>query len=235
MDVDDPQQPEQKTPAGVWIFLTIIASSFLIWRLAVLLGDKQYDYIQAVILVLTLITVGWYTYLTLQTHRAIVQQTNVGILPVFDVTIDIKGWITIRTESGETGYVPGVDSRLNLKNIGLGVALNVHIESLQILYGADLDWLTPDDDAEYKMDFIRVNSVAPKEVVSFRGPELRSDEKIGGRYKSVDVLSYLLPPKAEVDYEMKIHFTDILGNKYSQVFHLGKSGSWPDIVVQEKK
>lgn len=230
-DSEDPQEQEQKTPVGVWVFWSIITVSFLVWGLAVLLDDKQYDYVQAVVLTLTLIAVVWYTFLTLKTHRAIVQQTNVSILPAFDVTVDIKGWITVRTESGEDAYVPGVDSKLNLKNIGLGVALNVRIEPLKINYGADLNWLSPDGD-EHTMEFVRVNSLAPKEIMSFRGAELHSDEKIGGRYKSVDVLSYLLPPKAYGDYEMKIHFTDIMGNKYSQAFHLGKSGSWPDVVVQ---
>jgi hypothetical protein len=43
----------------------------------------------------------------------------------------------------------------------------------------------------------------------------------------------LKPERAVKDYELTIRFMDILGNKYVQVIHVGKSGCWPDIVTPD--
>ena len=44
------------------------------------------------------------------------------------------------------------------------------------------------------------------------------------------MLGLIVGPKAREKTELKIWFTDILGNKYVQVVHLGRQGIWSDVV-----
>ena len=48
--------------------------------------------------------------------------------------------------------------------------------------------------------------------------------------RRLNLLGWLVGRDAWEDSDLKIWFTDILGNQYVQVVHLGRQGIWPDVV-----
>lgn len=224
-DSEEPQRQYQPTPVGVWVFLTIIASGLLVWRLAVLLNDKQYDYIQAVVLTLTLLAIVWYTFETNKMQRAMARQTTISILPLFNVSIVIKYGARPHWEAS---------SRYNvfLQNIGNGVGLNIEIDPLYVKH--DSDGLEKID----KLWFPRIVHLSPedkpiaiKDIIEFDEYLKRIMVTDEGR---PDLLEFLRPEKIKDEYEMKLRYMDVLGNQYVQVIHFDKSGNWPGKAIPVK-
>ncbi len=121
---DDTPKP---VPFAVKVVYGTLGVLVGIWILALLLKNypDRWIYLQTVILALTFEVVAAYTYLTRKMQQAMVRQTNVSILPSFEVILILEG--DIEPESDIGGHA--VRSRLELKNVGQGVALNIYIES----------------------------------------------------------------------------------------------------------
>jgi AraC-like DNA-binding protein len=220
---------EKKVPLGVWIFHIIWITAVGIGIAAIILREhpNRWIYIQTVVYALTLGGVVWTAYLSRKTQQAMVRQINVSILPILEVTIRLVGDPDPYAELREVRIR---QSRLELKNVGQGVALNVNLESLFVFtahkYGGT-NYLP--------LKFERLYSLSPKEVRIVQDTQPYDVAK--ARYQGeerTDLLSLLLGREAFHDYKLKIWFTDILGNKYVQVVHLGKQGIWSDVVQQDK-
>jgi hypothetical protein len=226
--VEDNNDKPTKVPAGVWIFHTVWVTAAVIGIAANLLKDSpnKYGYLQTVILALTLIGLGIYTAYTRRMQQAMVRQTNVGLLPVFEVKIIRKG--EHDSYAGVKAAV-ALESWLRLKNIGNGTALNVQIESTFVTCFGNLaahNYLP--------LKFEKVFSIAKDEGVRVKDtqPFDVSTAHYEGEERP-DLLGFLFGCNAWEDSELKIWFTDILGNEYVQVIHLGRRGIWPDVVQRD--
>ena len=224
------KEPEVTPPRGVWVFWAVLATFGFIALVGRLLQDEKYDYLQTVVLALTLLAILWYTYETRKMQQAVrrqvdvgVRQTNVSILPIFVVYIDRVHTI-VGPKDGHSR--PCVE----VENIGNGDALNVQIDTIDIEFENDLVYETW---PEPKIIFDSVVSVARNTTVIIeyyplyrKGDELVTDDRWNW-------INNLKPNHAFKDYEMKIRFMDILGNRYVQVVHAGKSGCWPGAVLPD--
>lgn len=229
LEEDETEFVDKYEPAPLWvkvIYGTIFVAIVIAIAAWFLRGyNKQYEYIQTVILTLSLIVVAIYTNLTRKMQQAMVRQTNVGILPVFEVEILLEG----RYDPYATG-ANVTQSRLELRNIGLGVALNVHMESIfvdcQGTYGA-YNYLP--------VKFEKLYSLSPnqrKAVKDTQPYDVATARAVGiGR---PDLLALIAKGRTYPKPELKIWFTDILGNKYVQVIHLGRHGITPDVVQLDR-
>lgn len=216
-------------PFSVKVVYGIIGIAVIIAIAAWLLKGYQdrWIYLQTFILALTLIVVAIYTYLTRNMQQAMVRQTNVSILPVFEVTIILRG------EPEPTSTIGGrvAESRLELKNVGQGVALNVHVESIfvdcQGHYGG-YNYLP--------VKFEKIFSLSPQEkrVVKDTQPYDVSRVRAVPDPGRLDLLRLIAEGSTYPQSELKIWFTDILGNKYVQVVHTGRKGIWSDVVQLDK-
>lgn len=217
-------------PTWIKILYGTIAVAIVIGIAAWFLKDYRdgYAYIQTVILALTLVVVAIYTQLTRKMQQAMVRQTNVSILPVFEVEIILEG------KPDPYAATPGAiatQSRLELKNIGLGVALNVHIESLfvdcQGRYGGY---------SYQPIKFEKLYSLSPnqKRAVKDTQPYDVAKARVVGGLGRLDLLGLVAKGNTLPKPELKIWFTDILGNKYVQGIHLGRQGITHDVVQPDK-
>ena len=208
-------------PKGVWIFWLTVASIVTIWFLGTQVFHREYNYLQTLILALTFFAVVIYTIDTRRMQRAMVNQTNLSILPVFVVYIGDK---VIEFEGRRHDV-------LELENIGNGVALNVLIDTINIVWSdpaIERVWPTP------QIIFNPIMAIKPSERVpvthrSSVGPN--GDLPLGGRHDFLDKLAR----RADNDYELKIRFSDVIGNRYLQTIHVGESGIWPGAVIPDNK
>jgi len=222
---EDQQQP---IPLGVRIFWIIVFTAGGIILAAWLLKGSQDKYviIQTFVLTLTLISVTWYAVLTLRMQRAIVRQTNLSVLPIFilrigDVQSEIRGSKRMLDE-------------LELENIGNGVALNVHIDDVDVDVGYQAPTLGI---KEPNITFDTAVSIGKNERIVIRHTSWldrsRAEDKNCTNF--LDFIRHLTPLRASKDYEIKVRFMDIMGNKYVQIVHVGKSGIWSDVVEPDDR
>jgi hypothetical protein len=214
-----------KVLTGVWVAWSLLLTLALIWVAKSLLegNTNKYAIIQTVVLAFTLVVLAWYAYWTLKMQQAMVRQTNVNILPVFIVYIDRSHTIEVPRD-GEAR--PCVE----LENIGNGEALNVQIDTIEIEFE---DKRVYNVWAEPKILFDGVVSIASKEtVVVAYYSQYRSDSEVVSNDKW-NWIHNLKPKRTAKEYEMKIRFMDILGNRYVQVIHIGKNGCWPGVVIPD--
>lgn len=152
-------------------------------------------------------------------QQAMVKQTTINILPVFVAYIgDIQ-------RAGEGGHYFDV---MELENIGNGVALNVRVDSVDII------WKDPQVNGVWPMpriSFDGVLAIKPGEKVEMRHQSTvgKDEQPPGERFDWMDKLEH----RADFDYELRIRFSDVLGNRYVQTIHTGRSGIWPDTVVKD--
>jgi hypothetical protein len=104
--------------------------------------------------------------------------------------------------------------------------MNIIIEPIHFKALADSPKILPSP----QLLFDPIVKVEPKEEgyvvhTSFAGP--------GIVIQKLDWILHLTPKYATTNYEMVLRFTDILGNPYRQIIHLGKAGCWPDVVVPD--
>lgn len=226
-DLDDAYEP---MPLWIKVFYGTIAVAIVIGIAAWFLKGypDKYAYIQTVVLALTLVVVAIYTNLTRKMQQAMVRQTNVSILPVFEVEIILEG--KHDPHARILGTI-ATQSRLELKNIGQGVALNVYIESLLVdcqgRYGG----------ANYQpIKFEKLYSLSPnqKRIVKDTQPYDVAKVRAVGGLGRLDLLGLVATGRTFPNPELKIWFTDILGNKYVQIIHLGRHGITPDPVQLDK-
>src|SRR5437588_5491169 len=158
---------EEKIPVGVWVFHAVWVTGVLVGVAAWLLqgSSDRYAFIQAYILALTLLVVVWYTVETRRMQRAVreqvaaaLRQTNVGILPIFILKIYVKGDVDPR--SVIIGDLVKRD-RLELINVGNGIAFNIEIEPLEVKFGRELPHGIPTP----WLVFDRVMKADPNETV----------------------------------------------------------------------
>ena len=194
-----------------------------------ILGD-QYGLLQTVVLALTLIAIVWYTFETHRMQEAVgaqvetaVRQTNLGILPIF---VSVFGALQVENEREHLVDV------LELENIGNGVALNITVDKLEV----ELDYEEGEELFENSaITFDAVMSIPPgqREIVPHKSETSKPGMQEVADAGILDWMDRLKPERAVKDYELTIRFMDILGNRYVQVIHIGKSGCWPDIVTPD--
>lgn len=215
----------------VRIFWLVIAVFVAIAVIAAFLNGFQdrFTYIQTVVLTLTLIVVVWYTYLTHKVQEAMVQQTNVNILPIIEIDLFLEGG-TAQTDDGLLIEVR--QSYLRLRNIGNGTALNVTIDDMLIKdsMSSPLGYYLGDP-----LWFGTLSSLAPNEARKIHDEQFydRQNTKIVGMGRP-NILKYLSPGIARRDYQLVIRFSDMLGNKYAQIYTIGKSGTSIGAVQKNK-
>lgn len=222
----DDDEPRAPVPLGVWAFHALWICAVIIWIVARLLADDKYVYVQTVVLALTLIAIVWYTYETRRMQQAVteqislaVRQTNLSIQPVFTVHVGES-----QTELHNRRHL----DRLELENIGNGVALNIQIDIIFLNLSYSVPTLLPDPHIIFeRIVVIEKGARVPVEHTIWANKEHTEGSNIT---ESLDLMRELSPPRAEKDYEMKVRFSDIIGNRYVQTIHIGKIGSWPDIV-----
>jgi hypothetical protein len=222
-------EDKKHIPKGVWIFHVVWTTILVVGVVAYLLRSStdRYGFLQTVVLTLTLIGLLFYTLYTRRMQETMVKQTNVGILPVFKLEIIKEGehhpWL-------DTPSFAARQTALMVKNVGNGTALNVQIESIAVTCWGHLamqDFLP--------VKFERIYSLAPKEHIRVKDTQpfdIATARAVGA--SRPDLLGWLIGKDAWEDSELRIWFTDILGNKYVQVVHLGKEGIWPDVVQPDK-
>jgi hypothetical protein len=214
-----------KIPIGVWIFHAVWASAVAVGISAYSLRSSpdRIGLLQTVVLAITLLVLSFYTYYTKQMQNAMVKQTNVSILPVFEIQLLREG------ESDPWVGLPGAiadKSWFILKNIGNGTALNIQIESRFVNVMGHLgmqNYLPVRFERVYSLarnQMTRVQDIQPFDVATARAEGERR----------LNLLGWLVGRDAWEDSDLKIWFTDILGNQYVQVVHLGRQGIWPDVV-----
>jgi hypothetical protein len=211
---------KDKIPIGVWVFHVIWATAVIIGVTAYLMGanPNKYTFLQTVILSLTLIAVVVYTHFTRKMQQTMVKQTNVNILPVF------IAHISVLQKPGGGGHSFDV---MELENIGNGVALNIRVDTIHIIWtDSAIESVWP----LAQIMFDGMMSIRPTERVMINhrstiGPDGRFP---GDRFDWMDKLL----SRADFDYELRIRFSDVLGNRYVQTIHTGVSGIWPDTVEE---
>ena len=208
-----------RIPTGVWIFHAIWITVASIAAIVYLLGSNpnKYPFLQTVVFTLTLVALVVYTNFTRKMQQAMVKQTTVNILPVFVAHIG-----EIQKPGGGNHHFDVME----LENIGNGVALNVRVDTIEIT------WQDPQVNgvwSEPRIRFDGVMSIKPSERIP-----LNHQSTIGAQGQSpgdrFDWMDKLLS-RADFDYELRIRFSDVLGNRYVQTIHTGISGIWPDAVV----
>ena len=219
---------DNSVPKGVWIFHLVWASTAIIAVAAYLLRDshERYGFLQTVILTLTLIGLTFYTLYTRRMQEAMVRQINVSILPVFKVEILREG------DEDPSVEIPGavtLKSWLILTNVGNGTALNIQIDSLMVNC---MGHIGPHNHLPVRFERIySLASVEQKWVNDIQPYDEQTAYVVGARRP--DLLRLLTGRDAWEESDLKIRFTDILGNKYVQVIHLGRDGIRPDVVRQD--
>jgi Ca2+/Na+ antiporter len=209
---------------AIWIIYIIIAT--LVVFLFAIKDDKYTPVIQTFILTLTLFAIVWYTIEANRMQRTVqqqvqaaVQQTNLSVLPFFVAHI---GRASMDNEFGKSVRC------FELENIGNGIALNVTVDPIDI-------------ELETKIDFMPAPHIVFDAVVSIPPGELKlvphssyiNYESSNNQVPALDWMSNLTSVRAVKDYELKVRFMDILGNRYVQVIHAGRSGIWPDVVTPD--
>jgi hypothetical protein len=219
-----------RVPSGVWIFWTLLISVAGLYFLGYKLFLGEFGYLQTIILALTLLAVLWYTIETRRMQKAVaaqvelsVRQVNLSVLPFF---VAYVGAVGVENELGKP-----IDA-LELENIGNGVALNVMIDSLDIEFGGEMQERQIWPDAYLSFDPLMSIPKRAKALVTH--VSFVSKEQENNRIPQFDWMHHLKPPRAAKNYEMKIRFMDVLGNRYVQIIHVGKGGSWPDVVKPDE-
>jgi hypothetical protein len=208
---------------AVWVIYIIIAT--LIVFLFAVNDDKYTPVIQTFVLTLTLFALVWYTFETRRMQQAVriqaetaIRQTNLSTQPIFTVHIG-----EVQTESNNH-----LIDRVELENIGNGVALNVQIDTLNLDLGTKMVGALPEPHIVFeRMISIGKGKRAMVEHTVWANAARSEDYNVT---QVLDLIRHLSPPMAEKDYEMKIRFSDIMGNRYVQTIHVGQIGSWPDAV-----
>lgn len=219
-DEDDPFEPMPLWVAVIYGTIAIaVAVAIAVWFLQGY--NEKYTYIQTVVLTLTLVVVAIYTNVTRKMQQAMVRQTNVGILPSFEIIIRLKD------EFEPDADIPGAivsQSRLELVNVGLGVALGVKIESIFVVTSRAFQSWEP-------IKFEKINSLSPgqKKVVKDTQPYDVATARLVGERRP-NLLRHLVKRQTPGESQLKIWFTDILGNKYVQVIHIERDGIWSGVV-----
>jgi hypothetical protein len=215
-------------PTGVWIFWILLVAIAVLYLLGYGMFRGEFAYLQTIILALTLVTVLWYTIETRRMQKAVaaqvqlsVRQVNLSVLPFF---VAYVGDVLVENERDR--YIEA----LELENIGNGVALNAKIDSLDIDLGEDMRQIYPDA----YLSFDPLMSISKRAKVLVTHLSFVSKEQENNRIPQLDWMHHLKPPGAAKNYEMKIRFMDVLGNRYVQIIHVGKSGSWPDVVKPDE-
>lgn len=188
--------------------------------------EDRWSYLETLFLALTLIGVAWNTVYTRKMQQSMVQQINVTILPIFEVHIAAAGQ-KIPDRGDGARYAT---SFFKLKNVGQGVALDIEIDPLLVQhgYGELISWGEP-------LWFERVTSLSPGQETVVQDVQRHDKDRLSqANFIRRDLLALLVAPGALDNYEMVIRYTDILGNKYAQVYHLGRRGNWPGGVQLNK-
>jgi hypothetical protein len=208
---------------AVWTIYAIIATAILF--LVVIGRDNFIDVVQGFVLTLTLFAIVWTTFETRSMQKAVgkqvevaTRQTNLSILPVFRAFV---GELRMRDEHGEVVHA------LELQNVGNGIALNVTIDSLDVV-----------------PDFEEVSTIPQPHIIFDPVVSIEVGQRIFITHSSkntktmpieynipIDWMRHLQLGRAMRDYELKVRFVDIIGNHYIQTLHVGASGSWPDTVT----
>lgn len=221
---DNPNVSDGIKPSVI-IFWIVFFTFLLIW----FVPNSNNGYFQTVVLTLTLFVLAWYTVETRRMQQAVVlqawtavRQTNLSIQPIFTVHIG-----EVQTELRDRRYL----DRLELENIGNGVALNIQIDTLNLDLGFEAPSILPDP----HIVFERVVSIEKGRRVAVEHTTWAGDhDKTGNDItRTLDLMRHLSPPRAERDYEMRVRFSDMMGNRYVQTIHVGKIGSWPDAVESD--
>jgi hypothetical protein len=220
----------EKIPKGVWAFWILVVTAGGLWWLGHMILGDQYGLLQTVVLALTLIAIVWYTFETHRMQEAVsaqvetaVRQTNLGILPIF---VSYIGALQVENEREHLVDV------LELENIGNGVALNIIVDKLDV----ELDYEEGEElFGNSAITFDAVMSIPPgqREIVPHKSETSKPRMQEVADAGILDWMDRLKPERAVKDYELTIRFMDILGNRYVQVIHIGKSGCWPDIVTPD--
>lgn len=209
----------------IWIIIIVCGLVFLA-SLTLKNNTNKYAIIQTVVLTLTLIVVAWYTVETHRMQIALIRQTNLSVLPLFIAHV-CETIVYVRDSSGREIPVDQVE----LENIGNGVALNVQVDPICV------DFETPMLRTSYSTPHIAFENIViipPNTKIHLPHVSWGDETRELEIHARLDLVRKLSPRWAEKDYEMKIRFRDMLGNKYVQIIHVGKNGCWPDIVVSDE-
>lgn len=225
-DEDKPLLPE------VRVFWFIFGTFIVIGIISAFLSgmSDRWMYIQTVVLALTLLVISIYTFLTREMQQAMVKQTNVSILPVIEIEIYLEGGTV---PYGRGALIAVREPFLELENIGNGTALNVTIDDIQIKDSMSTDWGIMGGDPVW---FMPLSSLAPKEKQRIQDIQLIDIQRAKiSRQGRPDTLKHLHPAIARSDYELVVRFSDILGNKYAQIYTLGKSGASIGVIKKSEE
>ncbi|MBI4722661.1 MAG: hypothetical protein HY769_06665 [Candidatus Stahlbacteria bacterium] len=136
----------------------------------------------------------WYTIETYRLRRQSVLQTEIQIRPL--LIIILKEDFTI-------------------KNIGNGIALNVEIEDIVI-----------DMNEPHKFSFDKINAISQNEEIGLpRVRVFKDDQKVpADSFQLLPFVVGLYPRYASRNYEFRLRYENINGEKYQSIVITGKDG-----------
>lgn len=153
-----------------------------------------------IILTATLFVVAWYTFITNRLHRTsqeqlveLTKQRRLSVIPALHPQL----------------LKHGISNKMNLINIGNGVAVNIHFE--KIMYAP-----TKMGDTYY--EFENISMLRPMEHVI-----VPSKSFVLGRIEhSNSELAHLTSEYSDSTVLLHIAFQDLEGERYEEVFQMGK-------------
>jgi hypothetical protein len=120
--------------------------------------------------------------------------------------------------------------------LGRGPALNVTVDRVDVeIVGVheehDKQLAVMFPEAHINFDPVMFIEAASDTLVTHRSYVKNEQGEYVTSY--FDWLRRLTPQMAHRDYDLKIRFMDVLGNRYVQTMHVGRSSSWPDVVESD--
>ncbi len=193
----------------LFIIMTLLIIVLLIEKMNEL--APHLDFIKAVTLIATAGILLWYTIETYKLRKQSVLQTEIQIRPLL---------IT------HSFIIFGEEPRVIIKNIGNGVALNVETEDIVVHEPsiAALIW-NGDTNEPIRVSFDKINVISQSEEktlpmkVFIDGPDVTN-----GPDAVKLIVAELGSRRANRNYEFKLKYENINGDKYQSVVTTGKDG-----------
>ena len=160
-------------------------------------------WLNIIVLTITMCVIIWYTIITNRLHRVSQNQ------------------LTELTKQRRLSVIPtllpqllrhGVLNKMNLMNIGNGVAVNIHFEKVRY---------APPEMGDTYYEFEDIPMLRPTEhlIVSYKSFVL-------GRIEHPDVgLVHLTTEYSKTTVLLNITFQDLEGEQYEEIFQMGKGGN----------
>jgi hypothetical protein len=141
----------------------------------------------------------WYAVETQAMRREIARQNTLSVQPL------------LITEVGRVGN----EEKILIRNIGRGPALFVDVDDVDLLAHEGL----PGNVAHFaSIAFVEANTYVP-----LNGAVVDQDDP-KQRPTPLDAMAYFMPIFADLNYDVTLRYSDLLGSRHTTVMHMGKDG-----------